>query len=242
MELSGHLSLSKELVLKRELEVIANNLANLNTNAYRAERLVFVEHLVETESGDKVSFAQGLATVRDLTEGQKVNTYNDLDVAISGEGYFEVEGEGASFYTRDGAFKLNHDAELVTRHGYRVLDRSGEPIRLFPVEGPVTIDADGTISAGNGPLGQLKVVRFADEQSLAKLPGGLYGADGQEPEQAEDFVIQQGAVETSNVVGIAEMTRMMQVTQNYKSAHTLAKEEDERQKKAIQVLGARMMV
>ena len=88
MELSGHISLSRQLVLKRELEVVANNLANMNTNAFRGERLVFAKYLKETGAGDQITFVQGVATVRDLTEGQKVNTYNDFDVAISGEGYF----------------------------------------------------------------------------------------------------------------------------------------------------------
>ena len=144
-------------------------------------------------------------------------------------------------YTRDGAFRLNQNSELVTRHGHRVLGTGGAPIRIPSTEGPVTIDSDGTVSTGDGPLGKLKIVRFEDEQSLAKLPGSLYDADGMDPQEAENFAIQQGVIETSNVVGIAEMARMIQATKDYRSAHTMAKEENERQKKAIQVLGSRMM-
>lgn len=241
MELSGHISLSRQLVLKRELEVIANNLANMNTNAFRGERLAFAKYVKETGNGDQITFVQGVATVRDLTEGQKVNTHNDLDVAIAGEGYFEVESEGVPLYTRDGAFRLNQDSELITRHGYRVLDTGGAPIRIPSTEGAVSINSDGTVSTVDGPLGKLRVVRFENEQALAKLPGGLYDADGMKAEEAEDYVIQQGVIETSNVVGIAEMARMIDATKNYRSAHTMAKEENERQKKAIQVLGSRMM-
>lgn len=242
MENSGHVSLSQQLVLRRELDVIANNLANMNTNAFRGQRMAFVEHLTEAGPGQQTFFVQGLATVRDLSEGQAIRTSNNLDVAISGEGYFEVEGEDGPLYTRDGAFGLNEEGQLVTRDGLPVLGNGGSPINLSAATGPVTISASGTISIGQGPLGQLTLVRFENEQNLARLPGGLYDANGEEPQEAEDAKVLQGHVEGSNVVGITEMARMMKVVRAYKLANTVSKEEDKRQRKAIEVLGARMMV
>ena len=103
------------MMLRQHLDVVANNLANINTNAYRAERLVFAEQLQEVQNGDNLSFVQGLATIRDLTEGQKTSTGGDLDLAIAGRGFFEVTGEGGAYYTRDGAFRLDDDGELLIK-------------------------------------------------------------------------------------------------------------------------------
>jgi flagellar basal-body rod protein FlgF len=240
MENSGHISLSNQMVMRRQLDVVANNLANITTNGYRAERLVFAEQVRQTQNGDNLSFVQGLATVRDLTEGQKASTGGDLDLAIAGRGFFEVEGEAGPYYTRDGAFRLDNDGELVTRDGHKVMGEGGSPIRLAEADGPVAIAKDGTISAGDGPLGKIKIVAFADEHGLVKLRGGLYDASDESPEAAEDFEIMQGFLEKSNVVGIAEMNRMMQIVQSYKSASKLIDEEHERQRRAIEVLGASM--
>ena len=240
MENTGHISLSRQLTLRRELDIVANNLANLNTNAYRGERLAFAEHLMETENGDQLSFVQGIATVRDLTPGPRTATHNDLDIAIEGDGYFEVEDDGGLFYTRDGAFGLNDEGELVTRKGQLVMGVDNAPIRLFPVDGEISISKDGVVSAGDGPLGQIKVVRFEEQELLVKLSGSLYDADGQRPEKAEDFSLLQGFIEGSNVIGIAEMTRMMQVAKDYRSAQKLVENEHRRQQKALDVLGARI--
>jgi flagellar basal-body rod protein FlgF len=240
MENSGHISLSSQMVLRRQLEVVANNLANITTNGYRAERLVFAEQVREAQNGDNLSFVHGLATVRDLTEGQKAGTGGDLDFAIAGKGFFEVEGEAGAYYTRNGAFRLNEEGELVTRDGYKVLGEGGSSIRLTFTDGPIAVGKDGVISDGDGPIGKIKVVTFDNEQSLAKLRGGLYDADGQTPEAADNYEIMQGFLEQSNVVGIAEMTRMMQIVQNYKSTSKLVDEEHERQRRAIEVLGAGM--
>lgn len=240
MENSGHISLSSQMMLRQHLDVVANNLANINTNAYRAERLVFAEQLQEVQNGDSLSFVQGLATIRDLTEGQKMSTGGDLDLAIAGRGFFEVAGEGETYYTRDGAFRLDDDGELVTRAGHKVMDDGGSPIQLDQVDGPIAIGKDGVISSGDGPLGKLKVVAFENEQSLVKLRAGLYDADGQTPEAAENFELLQGILEKSNVIGIAEMNRMMQIVQSYKSISSLVDQEHERQRRAIEILGASM--
>ena len=239
MENTGHISLSRQLALQRELDIVANNLANLNTNGYRGERLAFVEYLQKTETGDEFTFVQGIATVRDLSEGQKIATHNDLDLAIEGEGYFELETENGLAYTRDGAFRLNGEGELVTRQGHRVLGEGDAPIVLSQVEGQISVSEDGIISSGNGPIGQVKVVRFEDERALVKMSGGLYDSDGQLPEDAENFALLQGYVEGSNVTGIVELTRMMQVVQNYSAASDLIDQEHQRQRRALDILGAR---
>ena len=114
MENTAHIALSRQMVIRREMQVIANNLANMNTNAYKGESSVFVEHLRKTATGDQISMAQDVAMVRNLEQGVLTHTSNDLDVSIDGEGYFAVETEMGKRYTRNGAFMLNGDGELVT--------------------------------------------------------------------------------------------------------------------------------
>ena len=239
MENTGHVSLSRQSVLRRELSIVANNLANLNTNAFRGERLAFVEHLQKTANGDQLTFVQGIATVRDYSEGPKIRTGSDLDLAIEGRGYFEVESDDGLLYTRDGAFRLNADSELVTRDGHRVLDNGGSPIQLAGVEGSITINPSGTVYGSNGPVGQIKIVNFENEALLTKLPGSLYDSNGEAPLDTNDFILHQGFLEGSNVIGIAEMTRMMEIVRNYSSASKLIDEEHRRQKKTLDTLGAR---
>src|SRR3546814_3044347 len=93
MENAGYIALSRQMVLRREMDVIANNMANLNTPAFKGQSMLFVEYLETTDSGEKMSFVQDISLVRNLTEGQMTSTENPLDVALSGDGYFEVRSE-----------------------------------------------------------------------------------------------------------------------------------------------------
>ena len=237
MENTGHIALSRQMVIRREMQVIANNLANMNTNAYKGESMVFVEYLKETGSGEKLSLVQDIALMRNLDEGEKVATSNDLDLAILGKGYFAVETEMGPRYTRNGSFRLNSEGEMVTAQGYPVLDNNDSPIVIFG-GGAVAVSRDGMVSSAAGPVGQLQVVQFEDEQSLRKMAGGLYEADEQRPEPAEGYEIHQGMLERSNVVGILEMTRMTDAIRAYRGTSKVMSQEHQRQEKAIRILGS----
>lgn len=237
MENAGYIALSRQMVLRREMEVIANNMANLNTPAYKGQAMLFVEYLETSESGEKMSFVQDISLVRDLTEGQMASTENPLDLAITGDGYFEIETPVGSRYTRNGVFQLNADRELVTTDGLPVLGEGGNPIALPPNTSEVTITRDGTVSTEQGPAGRLRLVRFEDEQAMVKMADGLYDAADLEPLPAEDAEIVQGMIEGSNVQGIIELTRMIETTRQYAAAGKLVNDEHERLRRAIQTLG-----
>ena len=237
MENAGYIALSRQMTLRREMEVIAHNMANLNTPAYKGESMLFVEYLEKTDSGEKMSFVQDIALVRNLTEGQLSATDNPLDTAISGEGYYEVETPLGPRYTRNGAFRLNAEGELVTAAGNQVLDDGGNPIVLPPNSRDVTITGDGTVSTDRGPAGKIRLARFENQQALIKMANGLYDADGQEALPAEGAEIVQGMVEGSNVAGIIEMTKMIDTVRSYSSAGRMVNDEHERLRRAIQSLG-----
>ncbi|GAB4394784.1 MAG: flagellar basal-body rod protein FlgF [Kiloniellaceae bacterium] len=237
MENPGYIALSRQMTLRRQMDVVANNMANINTPAFKGQSMLFVEYLETSDSGEKMSFVQDVALVRNLAEGQLTATQNPLDLAISGEGYFEIETPTGPRYTRNGVFQLNADGELVTSSGQRVLGDGGNPITLPPNSRDVTVTRDGTISTDQGPAGRLRAVRFENEQALVKQANGLYDADGQDALPSEDAEIVQGMIEGSNVQGILELTKMIETVRQYSSAGKMVNEEHERQRRAIQSLG-----
>src|SRR3546814_10925710 len=130
MENAGYIALSRQMVLRREMDVIANNMANLNTPAYKGQSMLFVEYLETSDSGEKMSFVQDISLVRNLTEGQMSSTENPLDLAISGNGYFAIETPVGPRYPRNGVFQLNADRPLVTPRGQPVPGEGDAPMPL----------------------------------------------------------------------------------------------------------------
>jgi flagellar basal-body rod protein FlgF len=237
METSGLIAVSKQAALRRSMNVIANNLANMNTTGFKGEKMMFVEHLVRSRGGnniggDKLAFVRDIATAKDLSEGAFKATGNPLDVAIHGDGFFVVGTPGGERYTRNGNFQMDSSGQLVTRNGDPVLSDGGEPFFMSPEDTSIDIGADGTISTENGVLGKVAVVGFENRQDMRLIAGGLYSSR-QEAVPVEKPEIAQGMLEGSNVQPIAEMTRMIEVHRNYESTKSFIEREDERQKTMI---------
>jgi len=241
MENTSFIALSRQSTLRRQMDIVANNIANMNTGGFKAERMMFSEHLIRSKGGEsyfgeKLSYVRDIASVRDLSDGPIEQTGNPLDVAISGEGYFSIETDDGTRYTRNGRFQLNQEGQLVTQGGLPVLTDAGTPIFFAPDERDIGIARDGTISTNNGVLGKLSLVAFENPQMLEQNAGGLYATD-EAPIATDDRVgIIQFAVEGSNVQGILEMTRMIEVHRRYDSVKNFIDKEDERQKKMIKEL------
>jgi flagellar basal-body rod protein FlgF len=236
MENTSFIALSRQGTLRRQMNVIANNLANINTTAFKGEKMMFIQHLVRSRGGErilgeKIAFVRDIATVRDTTEGPHEQTGNPLDVAIRGEGHFVVETENGARYTRNGRFQIDAAGRLVTQHGDPVLSTAG-PLFFTPEDGPITIARDGTISTENGQLGRLRIVRFENELELEAVSGGLYQTD-QQPEDVANPNVVQNMLERSNIEPIIELTRMIDVHRAYNRAKTIVDAEDERIKKMV---------
>lgn len=240
METTSYIALSKQGVLRRELDSIAHNLANMNTTGFKGERIMFVDHLQSSRSGDfiadqRLSFVRDIASFRDTSEGPIEQTGNPLDIAIHGEGFFAIETPGGERYTRAGSFRLDNGGQLVTQNGQPVLSDGGAPIFFAPEDTSITINQDGSISTENGPLGKLRVVTFDDPQDMKNISNGLYSTD-QLPNAAPETQIVQGALEKSNIQAITEITRMIEVNREYASAQKLMDREDERIRKMVREL------
>ncbi|WP_282607971.1 flagellar basal-body rod protein FlgF [Pelagibius sp. Alg239-R121] len=238
MENTGYIALSRQAVLGRKLTVIANNLANMTTPAFKGEDMMFVEHLKKTGENDRVSLVQDLALLRNVSEGPMTKTDNPLDLAISGDGYFAVETVDGERYTRNGTFALDAQGRIVTTQGDSVLGTDGNAITIPQNEPQISIARDGSVSAGETLIGRIQVVSFENEQALEKQSNSLFAKGEQEPQAANDAEVIQGMSEGSNVQGIVEMTKMISTVRSYTAISKMVDQEHERQRRAIQVLAA----
>lgn len=236
METSIYITLSRQEALRRQMEVVSNNIANMNTTGFKAQRMLFLEYLERPDrQGDRMSFVQDFGLMRNTQAGPINVTSNPLDVAIRGEGYFGVETLSGTRYTRGGSFQLNNDRELVDRNGLPLLTEGGQRIVIPADATNISIKGDGSVETEQGPLGKLKVVTFADEQRLQELGGGLYTTDQEEQPVATPQVA-QGALEGSNVQSVVEMTQMIDVVRSYQSVQRMLDNEHERIRGAVRTL------
>jgi flagellar basal-body rod protein FlgF len=242
MENGIFVGLSRQMALERQMDLIANNIANISTPAFKGERMVFVEYLAPTDDGETLSYVQDLAQMRNTAEGSFAATGNTFDLAIKGEGYFVVRTDQGDRYTRNGHFTLDDAGELTTSDGLPVLDSSNQPIVIPEDAVNVTVAKDGTISAGaseafetSTEIGQVQVVTFADEQQLALEGDTLYSTD-QPPLPAPGAQILQGMAEESNVQPVSEITRMIATHRAYEATQNMLNIADDLEKLAIEVL------
>jgi flagellar basal-body rod protein FlgF len=248
MENALLVGLSRQMVLERQMDVVANNVANVNTNGFKADQTLFQEYLRNGAhednfiGGDRnVSFVQDSGTYKDFSAGMTEQTKNPLDVAIDGSGFLAVQTAAGERYTRDGGLQINNQGQLVTAAGNPVLGASG-PIVFQPTDHDVSIAADGNITVLEGVnridsvRGKLRVVSFAQAQSLLKEGNNLYaaGTAAAQPDLASK--VKQGFVEKSNVNSVGEMSRMIEVTRTYTQIANLLLQQSDLHKSAIEKL------
>jgi flagellar basal-body rod protein FlgF len=250
MALDTLIALSWQTALRRELDVVSNNIANLNTVGYKTDNSAFSEYVMSVAQAGQFaqpdrrpSFVQDRATWHDFTQGPFQQTGSPLDVAIDGEGFFVVQTARGERYTRNGAFQINNNGELVTSAGDRVLGEAG-PIVLQANDRDIVITSDGTIRVREGTSlnsdstrGKLRLVTFQNPQALRKDGTSMFVAPaGVQPDPAEKFRIVQGAVEKSNVRAVVEMARMVQITRHYADVAQMIQQQAELRRNAIQQL------
>jgi len=227
MSNSIFIALSRQSALQRELDIVANNLANVNTPSYKAERLVFREFLVETQDrAPGLSYVQDVGQYRVQDEGPIRQTGNPLDVAISGDGYFVIGTDLGDRYSRHGRFQLDAAGTLSTGNGEPVLGLAG-PITIPPGETDISISGDGVISGSNGQLGQLRIVRFDEPQELRRAANGLFTSQ-EAPIDVGTPRLVQGSLEDSNVQAVLELTNMMRISRSHQSVKRFLDQEDKR--------------
>jgi len=245
MQNTALVGLSRQVAIERELDVVANNIANLNTTGYKADGSLFEEYLSPSARSDgssgRISFVRDRGIWHDMSQGAIERTGNPLDVAVDGQGFLTVQTPNGVRYTRNGALQINANGQLVTSDGYQVLGDGG-PIALQPTDSQVSISRDGTISVREGnsnvdsKRGKLKVVTIDNPGALQKDGGSTFNLTGNAEAKQVDGNIIQGAVEKSNVRGVVEMSRMIEITRAYTQIGSLLQQQGDQDQQAIDKL------
>jgi flagellar basal-body rod protein FlgF/flagellar basal-body rod protein FlgG len=241
--------LSRQMTLQRQMDVVSNNIANINTGGFKAEKMLFEEYLSpgaredNFRGGDRrVSFVQDRATMHDFSSGPMELTKNPLDVAIDGKAFLAVQTPGGERYTRDGSMQINSQGQLVNVAGAQVLGTSG-PIVFQQTDHDIKISQDGTVTVLEGTnrvdsvRGKIRMVSFAQDQRLVKEGSNLYAAAaGATPQPSTTAKINQGFIEKSNVNSVMEMTRMIEVNRAYTELSNMLQSQGDSRRTAIEKL------
>ena len=185
-------------------------------------------------TGDRVSFVVDRGIWHDMGQGPVAHTGNPLDVAVDGNAFLVVQTPRGERYTRNGALQINASGQLVTGEGYQVIGDSG-PITFQSTDHQVQISRDGTVSVREGTSnadsarGKLRLVTFASLQSLQKDGGSTFKAPaGMQPQPAPpEAGLIQGAIEKSNVRGVVEMARMIEITRTYTNISNILQQQSQ---------------
>lgn len=242
MDIGSVVLLSNELALRRQVEVIANNLANAQTSGFKRETTVFrseVERMNEAPSEDLKQVYQVLdyGTVHDTSDGVFQPTGNPMDLAIVGQGYFGVQlADGSTAYTRAGALRVSADGFLETAAG-KVLGEGGSTIQVPPEDAArLSIARDGTVAGRTGPLG--RVVVFSTDEATADPRGdALFSAGNPRELQASETRLRIGGTEGSNVQPVIESAKLIEAMRAYQSSQQMTNALGDLRRSAIERLG-----
>lgn len=254
-------SLSGAMAQNQRLETIANNIANSSTTGFKKDTTAFSEYVTANEKapdviavpripastesfydmqgGDK-AYVNSSGTYADFSQGALKNTGNTFDLALEGEGFFEVSTPQGVRYTRNGSFKVDGEGRLVNSEGHLVLGEGAgaDPAqRAIKVSGRnVTISFAGEVYDGQQLAGRLSVVNFQNKDALQKQGNSMFGIKplyNVTPQAVNDAKIHQGFVEMSNINIVEEMTDMISATRAFEANQAAMKAHDSLDEKLV---------
>ena len=234
MDNTKYIALSRQMALWKQMDIVSNNMANMNTSGYKQDDAIFASYLIQTKNAEgfgtiPVYFTQDFGMYKDFKEGAIVHTGNTFDVALHGDAFFAIETPEGERYTRKGQFQLDADGQLITSEGYAVMSENNEPFFFAPGETEITIAENGDVFTENGVIGRIKTVTFENNQKLLKVADTMFeNTSGNMMQPAENVRVVQGAVEKSNVDPITEMTEMIKLQRSYEMVQSMIDEEHDR--------------
>lgn len=235
MDNTNYIALSRQMALWKQMDIVSNNMANMNTSGYKQDDAVFTSYMTQTKDAlgvgkDPLYFTQDYGQYHNFNEGAIVDTGNTFDVALRGDAFFCVDTDQGERYTKKGQFSLDADGKMITNDGAVVLSDNNEPFFFAPGETEISITSRGEVMTENGVIGNLKLASFADNQKLLKVAGTMFENTAGNLMQVgnNNAVLVQGAVEKSNVEPIAEMTRMIGLQRSYEYVQQMIDGEHER--------------
>jgi flagellar basal-body rod protein FlgF len=219
------------------LELLANNIANASTGGYKADRefysLYVAPEASDTDTPSTMPIVERPYT--DMSQGIIQTTGNPLDMALSGNGFFSVQGPSGPLYTRNGNFHLAADGKMVTSEGYPVRGSGGSPITI---QGslPIDVSADGVVIEDGKVIGQLEVADFTSTAGLTKQ-GSNYFRSIKPPAQAqapEGTLVQQGKLEASNSGTAESAVRLVNIMRQFEMLQKAASLGSDMNKQAVE--------
>lgn len=242
MDNAVYVGVSRQMVLRREMDIIANNIANVDTAGFKVESL-----MQKTEPGAPavtlggprpVKFVAADTVARDFGQGAMNKTGASLDMAIEGEGFFQIQTPSGPRFTRDGRFTTDPTGRLVSQQGYPVMSDGGGEIVIDAEKGQVSVGADGTMSQGNELVGKVGMFKFANQGALEKSGDNSFkNSSNLQPEVAANAKLRQGHLESSNVKPVLEITRMVEVSRAYESTAKMIDAEADLSRRSVERLG-----
>lgn len=241
MDNAMYVALSRQMTLQRELNIVANNIANVDTTGFKVEAT-----MVKTDPSTGASMVDGPPSLkfviddgvtRDFSQGALRQTDGAFDVGIEGQGFFKIQTSAGERYTRDGRFTLSPEGKLTTQAGDAVQGEGGD-IVVDPQRGPVTIAADGTVSQGASKIGKIAVVTFDDLASLSKTGDNQFSnTSNLQPQPSSAARVHQGMLEGSNVNSILQVTRLIEISRAYESMARTIENSAELSRRSVERLG-----
>jgi flagellar basal body rod protein FlgG len=233
--------------LERWQDAVAQNITSSQVTGYRKRTVEF--SAVTGGQWNVASAGEGQTTVSaqfpkasnsvNFQGADTAPTQRDLDMAIQGEGFFELQApDGTKAYTRSGEFKIGSDRILTAGSGAQVMSDSGSPITLLATGAKVTINPDGTVTQGAANLGKIAVMKFDSMTDLKPVAGGLFvPTNGTTATVVDKPQVLQGYLEASNVTPMREMVDMVLISRSYEANQKIIKTADEQMQKVLDALG-----
>lgn len=249
MNIGLYQSASALSALERWQDSVSQNIASSQTTGYRKHTVNFSTQAAGQlqpdvrarlgSDGNVATLFPKVNTGINFVSGETQPTRRDLDIAIQGDGFFEVQlPDGSRAYTRNGEFRQRADRTIVTSSGFEVLADGGGPITLLPNGAPLIINRDGTMFQGDASLGRISVQRFSDTSKLTAIAGGFFvPAAGTPPQAIDKPELLQGYLEGSNVMPMREMVDLICISRAYEANQKIISTVDQQLQKALEALG-----
>jgi len=216
------------------LDMLANNIANSSTGGYKADRELYSLYMAPEaeDAGESTVMPLIERPWTDLSQGTIQVTGNSLDIALSGKGFFAVNGPGGTLYTRNGSFTTSASGNIVTADGYPVRGTDGAALTLDPAL-PVQVSKDGTVQQDASVVGQMEVVDFADAGTLGKQGNNYFTADPASARTTVSAGVEQGKLESSNTGAADAAVRLISVMRQFEMMQKAASLADTMSQRAI---------
>ena len=242
MDNALYVGLSRQMVLRRAMDIVANNIANADTNGFKVESLMSKEEpgppAFTLQGPRPVKFVSADGVARDFGQGGLRRTDAPLDLAIEGQGFFKITTKDGDRYTRDGRFRTDDGGRLTTEAGQPVLDEGGGEIVIDGEKGQVSIGADGSMSQGTERVGKVGMFSFTNPGALEKAGDNLYrNTSNLTPTPAEKARLRQGMLEGSNVNSVLQITNMIEVSRAYESTARMMDSAADLSRRAVERMG-----